>query len=376
MSDNRDIVEVPFASPRGENELLSAELSETISKVIRGGVYIGGPEVTAFEGRLASYVNAHASIGVASGTDALALALLAAGVGPGMEVIAPSFTAGPTVAAINMVGAVPVLVEVEEATFCIDPEAVEAAISDKTRAIIAVHLYGHPAALGDLRTLARSHDLALIEDCAQAIGSRHNSGLVGSVGDFGCFSFYPTKNLGAIGDGGAISVPNGDALNRVRALRVYGWQKPQFSELPNGRCSRLDELQAAILNVKFKHLESWTETRRAAAERYRAGLHDLPIVLPNELPGCRHVYHLYVIRTDRREALQQHLGSCGVRTALHYPYPVHQQPGLAHSARFISSLERTERLTGEILSLPMFSTMSTEQVDRVIDAVRSFFGRD
>lgn len=375
MSDNRELSEVPFAYPRGENEVLAAELNEAIGKVIHSGHYIQGPQVAAFETALATYVSSYASIGVASGTDALALAMLAAGVGRGMEVIAPSFTAGPTVAAINMIGAVPVLVDVDEATFCIDPHAVEAALSEKTRAIIAVHLYGHPAELSQLRIFASRHGLALIEDCAQAIGSRHELGSVGSVGDLGCFSFYPTKNLGAIGDGGAVSVPDSATLAKVRALRAYGWQKPQFSEIPDGRCSRLDEMQAAILGVKLKHLESWTEFRRAIAARYRAGLSDLPIVLPNELPGCRHVYHLYVIRTDRREAMQQHLSEHGIHTALHYPYPVHRQPGLAHSARIVSSLERTERLTGEILSLPMFSTMSMEQTDRVIAAVRSFFRR-
>ncbi len=374
MSDSRPSVEVPFAYPGGENEVLAEEISAAINGVIASGHYILGPEVASFEKALASYSNAYASVGVASGTDALVLALLAAGIGPGMEVITASFTAGPTVAAINMIGAVPVLVDIEEATFGIDPEAVETAVSDKTRAIIAVHLYGHPAALGQLRAIAHHHGLTLIEDCAQAIGARHELGPVGSIGDFGCFSFYPTKNLGAIGDGGAVCVAGLDTLTKVRALRAYGWlRKPQYADLTDGRCSRLDELQAAILTVKFRHLESWTEARRTAAARYKAGLEDLPVLLPYELPNCRHVYHVYVIRTDRREALQGYLSNRGIRTALHYPYPVHQQPGLAYSARIASSMEKTERLTGEILSLPMFSTISDRQTSQVIEAIRSFF---
>ncbi|HKI97597.1 MAG TPA: DegT/DnrJ/EryC1/StrS family aminotransferase, partial [bacterium] len=349
-----------------------AELLRAVEQVIDRGLYILGPEVAAFEAELAQRTGTEQAVGVGSGTDALRLALLAGGVGPGDEVIAPSHTAGPTVAAIHATGAVPVLVEVDPETACIDPERAEQAIGARTRALIAVHLYGHPADMGALSALAARKGLLLIEDCAQAQGATIDGRTVGSIGDFGCFSFYPTKNLGALGDGGAIT-GNAAWMERARALRTYGWTAPQYAEYPHGVCSRLDELQAALLRVKLGVLERDIDARRAIVGHYREALAGLPVGLPSERSGCRHVYHLYVIRTDRRDALREHLAAQGIATGVHYPYPVHLQPGLAAAARIPYPLTATERLCTEILTLPLYATLTDTQVERVAAAVRSFF---
>jgi dTDP-4-amino-4,6-dideoxygalactose transaminase len=362
---------IPLAYPRGEAEALRAEISQALMRVVDGNVYILGPEVDAFEKALAASVGAADAIGVASGTDALVLAMLGAGVGPGDEVITVSHTAGPTVAAIHMVGAVPVLVDIDESTYCLSPAVVQAALSPKTKAIIAVHLYGHPADIAAIRAAAPG--VSVIEDCAQAQGALSHGRPVGGLGDAACFSFYPTKNLGAIGDGGAVTSNDATLADRVRKLRTYGWTRPQYAELESGRCSRLDEIQAALLSVKLKALPGHIERRRAIAARYRDGLADLPLILPSDTPGNRHAYHLFVLRSDRRDALETHLQKEHIGTGRHYPLPVHKQPGLAAKARIPAQLAVTERIGGEILSLPMFSTMTDSQADRVIAAVKGFF---
>lgn len=363
---------VPFADPRADNALLRDELVAAAAALIEGGPYILGPAVARFEAALAAEVGVFGAVGVGCGTDALTVALSAVGVRGGDEVIVPSHTAGACVAAIRVLNAVPVLVEVEAATACLDPGAVEAAIGPKVKAIVAVHLYGHPADLDRLERLADAHGIALVEDCAQAQGATFGGRAVGSIGAAGCFSFYPTKNLGALGDGGAVVSADADCVARARALRVYGWcREAQFSEMTDGRCSRLDELQAALLTVKLPHLSAWNERRRAIAARYRealAGLDDL--ILPVERPGARHVYHLYVVRSPARDALQAALAERGIRTGRHYPYPAHLQPGLVEGVRIPAPLSVTERLQREILSLPIFPSMTDAQVERVIDAVR------
>ena len=258
---------VPLAHPHGEAKSLRAEIAQALMRVVDGNVYILGPEVDAFEKSLAASVQAEKAVGVGSGTDALVLALLGVGVRPGNddEVITVSHTAGPTVAAIRMAGAVPVLVDINEAIYCLDPGTVKAALSPKTRAIIAVHLYGHPADIAAIRAAAPG--VPIIEDCAQAQGALSSGKPVGGLGDAGCFSFYPTKNLGAIGDGGAVTSNNAGLADEVRKLRTYGWTAPQYAELENGRCSRLDEIQAALLSVKLKALPGHIERRRAIARR-------------------------------------------------------------------------------------------------------------
>lgn len=375
MPTDRSAEQVPLANPRAEVERLRAQIDAAIARVLDSGHYILGPEVRALEDAVAKRTGAAGAVGVGTGTDALAIALLGAGVGAGEEVIAPSHTAGPTVAAIRMVGGIPVLAEVDGADYCITPEAVASAIGPRTRAVIAVHLYGHPARIAEIKALAEPRGIAVIEDCAQAQGSRIGGREVGAIGDLGCFSFYPTKNLGAIGDGGAVTASTQALLERVRKLRTYGWTKSQYAEIENGRCSRLDEVQAAILSAKLVHIDWAIEARRAIAARYAAGFAGLPLTLPTERDGTRHTYHLYVVRTPRRDGLAEHLAGKGVMTGRHYPFAVHQQPGLVAKARIPEPLTGTEQIVREILSLPMYADMPAAQVDRVITGVQSFFGR-
>jgi dTDP-4-amino-4,6-dideoxygalactose transaminase len=365
------LASIPLAFPAGEVEVLRTEIMAAVARVVDGNAYILGPEVAAFEKALAASLRASDAIGVASGTDALVLALLALGVESGDEVITVSHTAGATVAAIRMIGAVPVLVDVLEDTYCLDPACLKAALSAKTKAIIAVHLYGHPADMEAIR--AHAPGIPVVEDCAQAQGALSGQVPVGGLGDVASFSFYPTKNLGALGDGGAVVTSNADVAMRVRKLRTYGWTRPQYSELSLGRCSRLDEIQAAVLSVKLRMLPDYVGRRRAVAARYRKGLSKLPLALPVEKPGAVHAYHLYVLRSDRRDALEHHLKGREIGVGRHYPLPVHRQPGLAAGARIPGPLAVTDKIGSQILSLPMFATISDEQVDRVVAAVREFF---
>jgi dTDP-4-amino-4,6-dideoxygalactose transaminase len=366
---------VPFADPASDLAPHLESILAAIRDVVERGSYILGPEVARFEEAMAARFGLPGAVGVASGTDALVLALLALGVGPGHEVVTASHTAGPTVAAIRIVGATPVLVEVEPDTFCLDPAALEVAVGPLTKAIIAVHLYGHPAALDDISSWARRHGIALVEDCAQAQEATIDGRAVGSIGDAGCFSFYPTKNLGAIGDGGLVAARDPKLVERMRRLRTYGWSSPQYSELPNGRASRLDELQAAILTVKLPFLAEDIVRRRAIAQTYDQAFAGLPLVRPVERAGFRHVYHLYVIRCRERDALARHLKERGIMTARHYPFPVHVQPGLATGARIPAPLAVTERIAGDILSLPLYPSMPADHQTRVIEGVASFFQR-
>jgi dTDP-4-amino-4,6-dideoxygalactose transaminase len=368
---NSSSISVPLAYPRGEVQAQRAEIADALMRVIDSPTYILGPEVIAFETALAATIGTANAIGVASGTDALVLAQLALGIGLGDEVITPSHTAGPTVAAIRMVGAVPVLVDIDPMTYCIDAAAVKSALSPQTKAIIAVHLYGHPADVTAIHTAAPG--VPVIEDCAQAQGALSHGNPVGRLGDIACFSFFPTKNLGAIGDGGAITTNDQTLAERVRQLRTYGWTKPQYAELENGRCSRLDEIQAALLSVKLKALPNYIHRRRAIAARYGESLKALPLTLPVETAGNSHAYHLYVLRSGKRDALEAHLQKEGIGVGRHYPLPTHKQPGLTAHARIPAPLSVTEAIADEILSVPMFSTMTDDQADRVIAALRGFF---
>jgi dTDP-4-amino-4,6-dideoxygalactose transaminase len=362
---------IPLSNPRRDLARYEVDIIDATRRVINSGSYIGGPEVEKFENGLAASVGVAAAAGLSSGTDSLVLAMQAAGISRDDEVIVPSHTAGPSVAAIHMLSATPVFVDVEYETACIDAALIEAAISPRTKAILAVHLYGHPARLDELARLAKDHGLCLIEDCAQAQGAMFSDKMVGSVGTFGCFSFYPTKNLGALGDGGAVT-GSSDGAALVRKLRVYGWTIPQYSEIPYGRCSRLDELQAAFLNVRLKGLAEDVDARRRIAKMYREGMSGLSIELPTERPGCRHAYHLFVIKSDRRDSLKKHLAEVGIMTGLHYPFPAHVQPGLSINSRMGSDLAVTMQLQQRILSLPMFASMSDAEIERVIDAIRHY----
>jgi dTDP-4-amino-4,6-dideoxygalactose transaminase len=374
MSIDPNVIDsVPLSDPRGESASLRAEISASLMRVVDSGSYILGAEVAAFERALAANIRVAEAVGVASGTDALVLAMLGVGVSAGDEVMTVSHTAGPTAAAIRMIGAIPVLIDVEECSYCIDPNKIESAIGPRTRAIVAVHLYGHPANMATINSIASQRRISVIEDCAQAQGATIGERQVGSFGNIACFSFYPTKILAAIGDGGAL-VTNDIALaDRVRKLRTYGWSKPQYAALENGRCSRLDEIQAAILSLKLQMLSTNLKRRRNVAERYRSHLAGLPLVIPSERAGCGHSYHLFVIRAEARDALEAHLRASAIGTGRHYPWPVHVQPGIASCARVPEPLAVTERIAAEILSLPMFATISDTQIDRVIDAVWKFY---
>jgi dTDP-4-amino-4,6-dideoxygalactose transaminase len=363
---------VPLANPRRDLARHEADLIEVTRRVISSGSYIGGREVDSFEKAMAVSAGADASVGLGSGTDALIFALQALGIGRGDEVIVPSHTAGPSVAAIHALYATPVFVDVEYDTACIDAALVAVAIGPKTKAILAVHLYGHPAQLDELVRLAAGHGIALIEDCAQAQGAYFADRPVGSFGRFGCFSFYPTKNLGALGDGGAVTGSR-EGVDLVRKLCVYGWTTPQFAEIPYGRCSRLDELQAGYLNIRMKGLSADVDARRRVARSYQELLTGSPVELPVERTGSSHAYHLFVIKSDKRDGLKEHLRKAGLMTGLHYPFPAHVQPGLSANTRIAGSLDVTLRLQERILSLPMFATISDAEIGRVADAVRSFF---
>jgi dTDP-4-amino-4,6-dideoxygalactose transaminase len=360
---------IPFNDLRPLRELLAEEVRAATERVFNGGWYILGPEVETFEAEFASYHGISHAIGVATGTDAIELALRAAGVGPGDEVITVAHTAVATVCAIERAGATPVLVDVDRDSFTMDPAAAEAAITPRTRAIVPVHLYGHPAEMQSIAALAQRHGLLLIEDCAQAHGARYRGQLVGTFGDLAAFSFYPTKNLGAYGDGGAVITRNDALATRLRRLRNYG-QEQRYHAIERGMNSRLDELQAAILRVKLRHLDAHNERRREIASQYAGLLHTVepPRCVP-DASGIEHVFHLYVVRHPRRDELRAALHRRGIAPQVHYPVPVHLQPAYADLGYSRGSLPVTEHLSDQILSLPLFIGLSDEQVATVACAI-------
>lgn len=367
---------LPTSDPRAGYQALRAEIDAAIREVLDGPAYILGETVARFEGAFASYCGAGFGVGVNNGTDALHLALRALGVGAGHEVITVSHTAVATVASIHMAGATPVLADVEPRSRTIDPAAVEALLSPRTKAIIAVHLYGHPADIDAMQALCVKHGLLLIEDCAQAHAAEWKGQRVGGFGHASAFSFYPTKNLGAIGDAGMVLTSDAGVADRLGLLRQYGWRTPQHSEL-RGWNSRLDPLQAAILNVKLKHLDAHTARRRAIAQRFTEQLKHLPINLPTTAEGCVHAFHLYVIEAadqSTRDALRAYLVADGILAGIHYPEPVHVQPAYADIMR--GPMPVSERLARTVLSLPLYPEMTDADADRVITGVRSYFNRN
>jgi len=359
------------ANPLVQYQVHRGEIDAAIRGVLEGGRYILGEEVAGFESEFAAFLGVRHAIGVGSGTEALHISLRACGIGPGDEVITVSHTAVATVAAIELCGATPMLVDIEADYYTIEPEKLEAAIGPKTKAIIPVHLYGQPADLGPILEVGRRHRLRVIEDCAQAHGALYNGRHVGSFGDLACFSFYPTKNLGAIGDGGMIVSNDTELAERARHLREYGWVERYISHLA-GLNSRLDEVQAAILRVKLRHLDSENSERANLARMYDQGLADSSLVTPRCRAGARHVYHLYVVRSHHREALQAFLKSRGIGTLVHYPVPVHLQPGYRGRLSIGDGLPESERAAGEVLSLPMHLGLTHEDIQVVLNAVQTF----
>ncbi|PJF26279.1 MAG: erythromycin biosynthesis sensory transduction protein eryC1, partial [Phototrophicales bacterium] len=315
---------VPFNRPSGAHAALMPDIDAAIRRVLDSGWYILGREVEAFEAEFAAYHGVKHAVGVGNGTDAIELALRAAGIGAGDEVITVAHTAVATVCAVERAGAKPVLVDIDLQTCTLDPVAAEAAITPRTRAIIPVHLYGQPADMPALAEIAARHHLLLIEDCAQAHGARLNGQLVGTWGHLAAFSFYPTKNLGAVGDGGAVLTDDDDYAQRLRRLRNYG-QTSRYDHTERGINSRLDELQAAILRVKLPHLDAQNARRRQIACQYDAGLAEF-VNTPPQRPGAESVYHLYVVRHPARDALKARLADAGIGTLIHYPTPIHLQP--------------------------------------------------
>ncbi|HEY7198707.1 MAG TPA: DegT/DnrJ/EryC1/StrS family aminotransferase [Candidatus Dormibacteraeota bacterium] len=338
-----------------------------IRGVLESGHFVLGPETEAFEREFGAHQSAAHAVGTSSGTSALHLALLAAGIGPGDEVITVPHTFVATVAAIEYAGATPVLVDVREDSFNMDPSLLEAAITARTRAIIPVHLYGQPADLAPILDIARAHGLRVIEDACQAHGAEYGGRRVGAIGDIGCFSFYPGKNLGAYGEGGAV-VTNDEALAAtVRTLRHWGQTRRYIHDL-KGFNYRLEELQAAILRVKLRHLEDWTEARRAHARRYDQLLAGV-VPTPVELPYGRHVYHVYAIRTAERARLERALADEGVQTGVHYPVPVHLQPAWSDLGYGPGSFPVAERVASEVVSLPMYPELPAHELERVAELV-------
>ncbi len=359
---------VPFVDLAAQYSGIKAEIDAAVLGCFESAEFVLGSHVQAFEARFAAYAQARHAVGVNSGTSALHLALLAAGVGPGDEVITSAHTFIATAAAIDYCGAVPVLVDIDPVSFTIDPAGVAAAVTARTRAIVPVHLYGQMADMGPLVEIAAAHGVAVVEDAAQAHGAEYFGRRAGSLGLAGCFSFYPGKNLGAYGEGGAITCHDDGLAQQLRTLRDWGATRKYHHEV-KGFNYRLDGVQGAVLGVKMAHIEAWTDQRRAIARRYDEGLAASAVRTPQELPGRRHVYHVYAIRTAEREHLRAFLAERGIATGIHYPVPVHLQPAFAELGHGRGDFPHTESAAAEVLSLPMFPELTPEQQCRVVGAI-------
>jgi dTDP-4-amino-4,6-dideoxygalactose transaminase len=362
---------IPCVNPLAEYLESKKELDDAIADVCAKGIYIHGENVAAFEAEFARFIGVEHGVGVANGTDALHLALRACGIGRGDEVITVSHTAVATVAAIELAGATPIFSDIDGFA-TLNPDALESLITEQTRAIIPVHLYGQPADLKQILMIARKHGLKVIEDCAQAHGAMYGDRRVGSMGDLACFSFYPTKNLGALGDGGMIVTSDSAIAQTCRELREYGWKTRYVSDRP-GLNSRLDEIHAAVLRFKLGKLNHRNARRILLARKYMDGLSGLPLKLPEVRPDVSHVFHLFVVRTKDRDSLRASLMEKNVGTLVHYPIPVHMQPAYAKRLKNPIQLVETELAAAQVLSLPMFPQLSDSHANQVIDAIRSSF---
>ena len=360
---------VPFLDLKRRVKAIQPRLEAEVARVFDRGRFILGESGAEIERELAKYCGVAHGVGVASGTDALWLALSALGVGPGDEVVTVSNTCAPTIAAVLQAGATPVLVDVDPRTLTMDPARAEAALTPRSKCLLPVHLYGQCADLGAFRDLTQRRGLVLLEDCAQAHGAEHGGRRSGSMGHAGCFSFYPTKNLWALGDGGMVVTDDPSVAQRLRLLRNYGYGEPNRSVL-KGHNSRLDEVQAAVLLAGLSRLDEWNERRRSIAARYSGAFQGSAISPPVEADGARHVYHLNVVRSPKRERVREALHQRGIETMIHYPVPVHRQEGYAGLVRIgPGGLAFTERLASEVFSLPLYPEITDREVDRVIEAV-------
>ncbi len=359
---------ISYANPKAQYLQHKNEIVAAISDVLDSGNYVLSEQVARFECEFSKYLDVGFTVGCGSGTDALVLALRAIDVGKEDEVIVPSHTAAATVAAIVIVGATPVYVDIESDYFTLDPVKVATAITDNTKAIIAVHLYGQAVAMDQIIKLAEQSGLYVIEDCAQAAGAAYKGQKLGTIGDIGCFSFFPTKNLSAIGDGGAVVCNNEILANRLRRLRQYGWDKCRNCQEP-GINSRLDEMQAAILRVKLRYLDSDNVMRQTQAKIYDKSLANTPINIPVKREEAQHVYHLYVVLTEKRDVLIQYLNDNGVAPGVHYQVPIHQM----RAYRSKISLPNTEKYSDEVLSLPIYPGLDPDEQGIVISLIKAFY---
>jgi|HigsolmetaAR202D_1030399.scaffolds.fasta_scaffold00165_14 Predicted pyridoxal phosphate-dependent enzyme apparently involved in regulation of cell wall biogenesis len=358
---------IPFVDLKTQYQRIKPEIHAAIEQALEQAHFVLGPEVEAFERQFAQYTHTKHAIAVNSGTSALHLALLAIGVEAGDEVITTPFTFVATASAIDYTGAKPVFVDIEPLTYTIDPNLIEAAITPRTKAIIPVHIFGQPANMDEIMQIARRHNLRVIEDAAQAHGAEYRGQRIGGIGDVGCFSFYPGKNLGAYGEGGAVTTNDPEIARRIRMLRDWGAEQ-KYHHVLKGYNYRMDGVQGAVLGVKMNYIEGWTEQRRQHAARYNALLGD-SFVVPQEASDRRHVYHVYAIRHPQRDQLQRFLAERDIQTGIHYPIPVHLQScfsGLGYKA---GDFPLAEQVANEVLSLPLFPEMTVEQQDQVVAAL-------
>ncbi len=363
-------MKVPFGDMKLHYQAYKSQIDQAVHRVLESGHYILGSELEKFEASFAKALGAGYSAGCASGTEAIYLALAAAGVTTGDEVIVVAHTAVPTISAISMTGATPVFVDIDPKTYVMDVNLVEAKITPKTKALVPVHLYGQMVDMEPLLKIAAKHKIMLLEDCAQSTLATYKGAIAGTLGDYGAFSFYPSKNLGAFGDGGAVSTNSSENFDKLVKLRNYGQSKRYYHDII-GINSRLDEMQAAILDAQLPYVEQWNERRREIAKRYNEGLEGV-VETPYEAEGRKHVYHLYVIQTDDRDGLQAYLLEKGIQCLIHYPNPAHLQKAYSYLGYQPGSLPVTEKIVNRILSLPMHPCLTDEQVDEVIEAIKSY----
>jgi len=355
---------IPLLDLAAEYRELKPEIDEAVGRVLASGQYVGGPEVTALEEEFAGYCGARYGVAVNSGTSALHLALLAAGIGSGDEVITVPFTFYATVAAIGYTGAMPVFVDIHPATFTIDAQKIEAAVTPRTRAILLVHLYGQCADMDPILAVAQRHKLLVIEDAAQAHGAEYRGRRAGGIGDIGCFSFYPSKNLGAAGEGGMLTTNNPEFARMAALLRSWG-EEQRYRPRLKGFNYRLPSLQAAILRVKLRRLEAWIAARRALAAEYDCRLEQAGVIQPHAAPDGRHVYCLYTIRSAERDGLQQDLKAAGIQTAVHYPLPIHLMTAYSDARYKAGDFPVAEACAQTVLSLPLYSQMTSPEIQKI-----------
>lgn len=365
------MIKVPFGDLRRQYEALQNEIDPAIRRVLERGWFVLGQEVEQFEREFAAYLGADHAVGVASGTEAVQLALMAIGIGPGHEVITAPNTCVPTVAGITATGARPVLVDICPATLNIDPSKIESAITPRTRAILPVHLYGQTADMDSIIEIGNSHGIAVIEDAAQAHGATYKGRKAGALGLAGCFSFYPSKNLGAYGDGGAVVTSNDEIATRLRCLRNYGEER-RYHHTTKGINSRLDEIQAAILRAKLPYLYEWNSRRHQIAEIYNGKINNKIVSKLSQTDYGQSNNHLYVVRSQYRDELQRHLSKNGITTLIHYPIPIHLQPAYSDLGKIVGDYPVSEQCANEILSLPIFPELTDEEADYVVECINNF----